>query len=186
MVIGASGLGSLIAAFTKSDMDSWLATWALVVLVGVIGGHNFAAPRYSLPAMLPIAVLIFRQNLRPISPLVMGLVGLSSVGLSCMIGVGERSYVKAAAELAETVTATHPPGYFSGEWTFRYTLRQAGWKFWRGEALCDQHIAVAFRRASGGLRTWTPVQQWEGALGSFDCYAKTRPATMLKPWDRCL
>lgn len=175
MVIGASALGSLIAAFTKSDMDSWLATWALVVLVGVIGGHNFAAPRYCLPAMLPIAVLIFRQNLRPISPLVMGLVGLSSVGLSWMIGVGERSYVKAAAELAETVTATHPPGYFSGEWTFRYTLRQAGWKFWRGEALCDQHIAVALQAAPAAVSEfWTPVQQWEGALGSIRLlHAKT-------------
>ena len=74
MVIGASGLGS-IAAFTKSDGGLVVTIMGLVVLVGVIGGHNFAAPRYSLPAMLPIAVLIFRQNLRPISPLVMGLVG---------------------------------------------------------------------------------------------------------------
>ena len=174
-IIGGAAFLSLVAAFAHKHSESWLATWALVVLIGVIGGHNFAAPRYCLPAMLPLTVLIFRHSIRPFSPLVMGLVGLCSVGLSWMIGSGERRYVRAAAELAETVSSTYTSGYFSGEWTFRYAMRQAGWTFWRGEALCDQHIAVALQAAPAAVSEfWTPIQHWDGDSGSIRLlHAKT-------------
>ena len=83
----------------------------------------------------------------------------------------------------------HPsPGYFSGEWTFRYTLRQAGWRILE-ERRSAISIAVALQAAPAAVSGfWTPVQQWEGALGSIRLlHAKDpRPATMLKPWDRCL
>ncbi|MEC8425573.1 MAG: hypothetical protein VX000_17425, partial [Myxococcota bacterium] len=35
-----------------------LGGWALVVLLGVVVGHNFAAPRYLLPAMAPLAMVL--------------------------------------------------------------------------------------------------------------------------------
>ena len=79
---------------------------------------------------------------------------------------GERSYVKAAASLAETVTATHPPVVLAGGVTFRYTLRQAGWKSLEGRgALRSAHCCGPFRRRQRRSQNlWTPVQQWKALI----------------------
>ena len=40
VVIGAAAFGALMNDFFKNQEDAWLATWALLVLVGVLRGHN--------------------------------------------------------------------------------------------------------------------------------------------------
>ena len=47
----------------------------------------------------------------------------------------ERSFAKSSVHVAERVLANHSSGYFSGEWSFRWRMREGGWRLWKGETI---------------------------------------------------
>lgn len=130
---------------TAPPEDRLLAFWALAVIGGVVLGHNYAAPRYLAPAAAPLALLWSRElaGQRWAGALLAAAVALqASLGLG--ISAAERSFAVAADEAARALDAQTPPAgdgagaphQFTGEWTFRWRLRQRGWAFWDGvEAL---------------------------------------------------
>lgn len=120
-----------------------LAGWALVVIAGVVIGHNYAAPRYLAAAAAPLALLWSRElaGQRGAGALFAAAIALQA-GLGLWISAAERSFAAAADEAARSIDASTPaepgaaPRAFTGEWTFRWRLRQRGWRFWDGaEAL---------------------------------------------------
>ncbi len=111
-----------------------VGAWLLAVVGAVLVGHNFSAPRYLLPAMLPLALLIDRVAARrPDTRLLLGL----GIGLSAVLGlattVAEHRFHEAADAAAqravELAAPLGPAGCFTGEWALRWRLRQAGWAF---------------------------------------------------------
>jgi hypothetical protein len=61
------------------------------------------------------------------------------VGLQLALGLGigaaERALAQAADEGARWAADSQAaPGQFTGEWTFRWRMRQRGWSFWDGAA----------------------------------------------------
>lgn len=114
---GGPGDGLLLA--------SWAGLWILLVVVA----HNFAAPRYMLPAMAPLALLLARAyDARRTAREVM--IAGAAVGalLSGAIVQAEHRFFEAADALAlEAARTWQSPGAFTGEWSFRYRLEQLGW-----------------------------------------------------------
>jgi hypothetical protein len=114
-----------------------LSAWPLLVFLGVALGHNFAAPRYLLPAALPLALLVARLWAR--SPLGRGLLGLTAaaqLALGLALSHAERQAAAAADAAALAALAEVPaPRAFAGEWAFRHRLRAAGVPFWTGGPL---------------------------------------------------
>lgn len=118
-----------------------LAAHVVVVVLGVVIGHNFSAPRYLLPAMGSLAVLVVRHFERRADTRTLLQVGLALHGaLALGLTVAEHRFAGAESAAArELVRRTQGrclerPCLFSGEWTFRYELEQAGWAFYTGEA----------------------------------------------------
>ena len=129
-----------------------LSAWALCVIGGVAVGHNFAAARYLLPAAAPVVLLIViavEQRQRGRQALVGGAVlwGILAAALT----VAEHRYAAAADRLAGQVIASHPVGQFTGEWTFRWRMEQAGWTFYTGDAPPGTPVAAVVNAAPGAL-----------------------------------
>ena len=114
--------------------------WSIAVILGVWATHNFASPRYLALAVLPIAILaggLGRQRY------VYALIGLSAC-LSGVIAYAEVQYAHGTHRAAQKIeTAT---GFFTGEWTVRWSLRQKGLQPWRGE----RGGLVQAKQAAGG------------------------------------
>ena len=114
-----------------------IGAWLLAVLAGVAFGHNFSAPRYLLPAMAPLALLVDRiASRRGDGRLVFGVgIALSAV-LATALTVAEHQLHHAAVLAADRALAAVPahlqPGCFTGEWAFRWRMREAGWTFCAG------------------------------------------------------
>lgn len=129
-----------------------LGSWALCVIGGVAIGHNFAAARYLLPASAPIVLLVvmsLEQRRLGRQALVAGaaVCGLLSVVLTR----SEHRYAAAADDLAEQVIAAHPVGQFTGEWTFRWRMEQAGWVFYTGDVVPGVVVAALVNGSPGAL-----------------------------------
>ncbi|MFT5686049.1 MAG: hypothetical protein ACI8RZ_007004 [Myxococcota bacterium] len=129
-----------------------LGSWALCVIGGVVLGHNFAAARYLLPAAAPIVLLLvmsLEQRRSGRRALVGGAVvwGMLSVALT----LSEHRYANAADDLAAQVIAAHPAGQFTGEWTFRWRMEQAGWTFYTGDAAPGTVVAALVNGSPGAL-----------------------------------
>ncbi len=108
-----------------------LGAWALAVVVGVGVGHNFASPRYLLPAMAPIVLLMVRVVAQ--RPLQRALAYTSAV-ISAVIAISwtwaEHRFFDAADGAARAVAVAHPEGgCFTGEWSFRHRMQAEGWTF---------------------------------------------------------
>ncbi|MFH1467600.1 MAG: hypothetical protein ABIO70_24655 [Pseudomonadota bacterium] len=104
--------------------DLLLGAWALGTLLAVGFGHNYAAGRYLLPAILPLACLVGRHA-RP-RALAGPLLGVWAV-LAVVMVVAAARYAWALQGLAEQVNR-QGKGFFTGEWAFRATLDRAGWE----------------------------------------------------------
>ncbi len=106
--------------------------WVIVVIAAVFFGHNFAAPRYLLPAVAPLALLLTRavdarHDGRRLLAAGVAVGVLASAGLT----VAEHRFFLAADTLAARVAASWAsPGAFTGEWSFRWRMRQEGWSFY--------------------------------------------------------
>jgi hypothetical protein len=104
--------------------DLLLGAWALGTFLAVAFLHNYAADRYLLPAMLPLACLVGRHA-RP-RALASPLLGAWAV-LAVFMVVAAARYAWALQGLAEQVNRLGK-GFYTGEWAFRATLDRAGWK----------------------------------------------------------
>ena len=126
LVGGLSGLGVAMSALTQPGR-SWLyGAWALAVVIGVIVGHNYASGRYLLPAALPLAILGAEQLSR--RWLILGVVPW--LGLAAATSLAEHRQAQATVEVVAQLTAAETtPGVFTGEWTARWALHRAGWRF---------------------------------------------------------
>ncbi|MDG1478050.1 MAG: hypothetical protein P8R54_00600 [Myxococcota bacterium] len=152
---GLSLTVSLLAlrrGFMTGGSEVLLGSWALCVIGGVAIGHNFAAARYLLPASAPIVLLVvmsLEQRRIGRQALVAGAAvwGLLSVALT----LSEHRYAAAADGLAAQVIAAHPVGQFTGEWTFRWRMEQAGWTFYTGDVAPGTVVAALVNGSPGAL-----------------------------------
>ncbi len=126
---GAVALGLLVRGTLSTGPTRMLSAWGGLAVVGVILGHNFAAPRYLLPAMAPLALLLCQAIGQRADARGWIAAGLALQGaLALAITHAEHAFATAQDAAARAAIAAHPTGgAFSGEWTFRWRLEQAGW-----------------------------------------------------------
>ena len=121
-----------------------LGGWATMLTFGVIATHNFAAPRYLLPAMCPLALLVClaieqRRDIRSWTAVGLGI----NVLLALVLTTAEHRYAHAQDTLAKMIGQAHPEGgHFSGEWTFRWRMEALGWQFLTSPPKAGALIAV--------------------------------------------
>ncbi|RME22407.1 MAG: hypothetical protein D6798_15885 [Deltaproteobacteria bacterium] len=109
-----------------------LGGWVIAVIAAVFFGHNFAAPRYLLPAVAPLCLLLTRAvDARPAGRHLLAagvVVGLSA---SAILTLAEHRFFVAADRLAARIADSWAsPGAFTGEWSFRWRMRQEGWSYY--------------------------------------------------------
>ncbi|MCP4806157.1 MAG: hypothetical protein GY913_05165 [Proteobacteria bacterium] len=130
-VLGSLALLRATVALREGPIAQLLGAWVLLVVLGVVFGHNYAGGRYLLPAVVPLGLLAathLKGHLR--------FLALPTALLAPAMLFGERASMSAADELAQATTQAHPPGHFTGEWTFRWRMQEEGWTFWSpGEPL---------------------------------------------------
>jgi len=145
-----------------------LGCWALAVVGGVWLAHNFAAPRYLLPAVLPLALLLVRA----ISDTPMGRTLLwtgAAVHLAGGLGLtmAEHRYFQAGSELADRVVERlGPTGFYTGEWSFRWRMAHHGWTFYTGDAPVGALVVAPTHGSPGALpTTWVEVDRFAVSSG---------------------
>ncbi len=131
--LGALSSHALSVGMTKpGSEDRFFAGAALIVILGVALAHNFAAPRY-LAALVPFGALFL---VRTFATSHKGLLWATVALQLCMSGalsLGEHRFFGAADAAALAVARAHPsPGWYTGEWSFRWRMRLQGWQFWDG------------------------------------------------------
>ena len=150
--------------------DTLLSVWALAVIGAVVVGHNYAAPRYLMPAMVPLALLIGRQVERRLdATLALTLGTLLQAGLGLGLTVAEHRFAEAQVAAADAAIAAakdagmETPGHFSGEWSFRWRMEQRGWSWWGGQQLPPGTAVVSATEA--GPRALPPTWVERGRFG---------------------
>lgn len=141
-----------------------LGAWALAWVGGVILVHNFAAPRYLLPAALPLLLLVVRATeLRRGSRRWLHLVVALQALLALALTWTERRHATAAVDLAQAALIRYPAGgLYTGEWAFRWRMEQAGWVFFTGEAREGVVVLAPRNHAPGPLPAgWTRLESLE-------------------------
>ena len=131
-----------------------LGTWAIVAMVAVALAHNYAAPRYLLPAVLPITLLVARAAERRLEGRVLFGVGTALTGaLALALTVAEHRFADAQVAAADAAidaveaSGDQTPGWFSGEWAFRWRMEQRGWTWWGGTPLPPGETLIAATEA---------------------------------------
>ena len=151
--------------------DRWMSVWIGLVLLGVVVGHNYAAPRYWLVAMVPLAILACRHLQQWSLGHRWGLLGVSFLWATGMLFT-ERHHAEQSVKLAMTALSKLPADLnkdslaFSGEWTFRSQMLDVGIVPFDG----TQSLVLTAVNAAG----WTPhveegwqlLESWEAA-GSY-------------------
>lgn len=147
-------LGAAWRGWRRSEPDDLLlGLWALAVVGSVWLAHNFAAPRYLLPAVLPLAIVLVRAV--GDSPMGRRLLW-SGVALHACGGVAitmaEHRFFEAGATLADEVAAAHTePGFYTGEWSFRWRMAHHGWTFYTGQAPSGAVVVAPVHGSPGEL-----------------------------------
>ncbi len=173
MLFGTSLAGAaLVCLAASATLRAWrtddsdgllLGLWALAVIGGVWLAHNFAAPRYLLPAVLPLALLLVRAvgDLPQGRLLLWAAVALHLVG-GGMITKAEHQYFEAGSTLAdEVVSELGPEGYYTGEWSFRWRMQQHGWTFYTGDAPPGSIVVAPIHGSPGELPSeWEQVRRF--------------------------
>jgi hypothetical protein len=169
-LLGASALAiSLPGRGDDPHQDTWLLGSAvLLVFGGVILGHNYAAPRYLLPAMAPLACSLARGLDRDrlalrLAPAWLGIWAL----LSGAMLLADHRYARALDDLALRLVEHYEPDLFTGEWAFRYRLEAAGWRYASPAELDDgipRHTFIASPdHAAPGPLPWDLIE----GIGNF-------------------
>lgn len=165
----AAGLGLVgtLLVRGRSPGDGVLRAWALLALGVVVLGHNYAAARYLLPAVTPLALLVADAARWP-------RVAWAGVvlwaALAGRMSVAVQAQAEAAVAVADALVEGLPPGRFSGEWTFRWRMQAHGWRFFSpeerlapGERLAVPTVSSPAERPAG-LLPLRRAEAGEGAL----------------------
>jgi hypothetical protein len=154
---------ALVRGWRRRDGDRvLLSLWVLSVFGGVWAVHNFAAPRYLLPAMLPLALLLVREvGALPVGrTLLLVGAGLHLVG-GIVLTAAEHRFFSSAADLADQIQGQLPAGAsgsYTGEWSFRWRMDAHGWDFYTGEPASGTLVAAPTNSSPGALPAgWTEV-----------------------------
>jgi hypothetical protein len=157
----ASGAGLVAVAgqsLQRGGLDRLLGLVALLALGGVWLGHNFAAPRYLLPAMLPLMLLVARRLEAGVGGRrLLWALALVQLLLGLAISRAERVFFGSAAEVARQLAAGREPGLYTGEWSFRYEMEQAGWTFFTNPPAEGQLLAAPLQSSPAELPPARPV-----------------------------
>jgi hypothetical protein len=115
----------------EERIDLLLGSWGLLIALGVILGHNFSAPRYLLPLMVPLAIIGTRVAERVPETRRLWWLGIVLQALLALtVTHGEHRFARASDEAAIALSERHSePGVYTGEWTFRWRMEQQGWTF---------------------------------------------------------
>ena len=141
-VVGGPGVGAVLLAGREwlspgaagADVERGdgllLGGWALVVVAGVVVGHNFAAPRYLLPAVAPLALVLVRVvDRRPLARRVLWFGAAVQALLALAVTTAEHHFFTAGDAVARQVAAAvETPGLYTGEWSFRHRMDRQGWR----------------------------------------------------------
>lgn len=149
--------GAVRAAMSRGE-PGLLGSWALVVMLGVVLFHNYAAARYLLLAGPPLAALIARDAGR--STLVTVVL---SATLALVVVREDDRFARASMEVGERVIVqmgSHQP-VFAAEWTLRHVLEAAGWRRLGPERPALGQLVVVADQSSAGL---VPDPGWEPIL----------------------
>ena len=130
-----------------------LAGLSLITIMGVVLGHNYASPRYFLPALVPLALLACRG----VSARLAWAGAVPGLILGVALSRAEERYAEAADQVAMALAAGSPaPGRFSGEWTFRWRMAREGWTFVSDAPASGERVALPSNAAPG----LTPGPGW--------------------------
>ncbi len=136
----------------KCDDTLLLACWAAAVLLSVLLGHNYAGGRYLLPAVLPLAILISNTGVLGGTRVLWKRLAVGAWGgLGLLLAVGVDREARAIVALAESTSEHQTSGdlWFSGEWTFRHAMVEAGWSWLGPEGQIQIGDLVAIPSNSG-------------------------------------
>jgi 4-amino-4-deoxy-L-arabinose transferase-like glycosyltransferase len=127
-----------------------LGGWALAVVLGVAVGHNFAAPRYLLPAVAPLALVLVRVvDRRPLARRLLwvgaALQGLLALGVTA---AEQHFFVAGDAVARQAQAAVEAPGLYTGEWSFRHRMDAAGWRLLSTHAPVSGDIVAGITEAA--------------------------------------
>ncbi len=154
-LLGLAVLGGLAlvgAARAREGDRPLLGGLGGVVTLGVALGHNYAASRYLLPGAAPLLLALAGRR----RELWIGAAAAAQLGLSLALVRAELAYAEAAVAAAETVLEDADPGSFTGEWSFRWRMEQAGWTF-RATPPAEGLVAIPENASPG----FGPGEGWE-------------------------
>jgi len=113
------------------DAGLLLGSWALLGILAVVLGHNYAAGRYLLPVAVPLVLLFERRLERSASGSGWIRPAVAAWGLLAgLMAQSEYRQAVAVEALVEGVVRDAPVGRYAGEWTFRWKMRESGWSIW--------------------------------------------------------
>ena len=129
-----------------------MALWAGAVLGSVWATHNFAAPRYMLAAIFPLAVLVMievgeRHGARRFLWTGVAIQGVLALGIT----LTEHRFFEAGADLARASVVQFTPTHYTGEWSFRHEMDRAGVAFFTGDAPPGSIIVAPTHSSPGEL-----------------------------------
>ena len=129
-----------------------MALWALAVLATVWGVHNFAAPRYMLAAILPLALLMVMEvGDQPRGRTLLWTGGAIQLCLALLLTLTEHRFFEASAELARAAVIQFQPTAFTGEWSFRQQMDAAGVPFYTGSGASGDIVVAPLHSSPGEL-----------------------------------
>jgi len=136
-----------------------MALWALAVLGTVWGVHNFAAPRYMLTAMLPLAILIVMEvGDQPRGRTLLWVGGSVQLCMALLLTVTEHRFFEAGSQLARAAVIQFQPTAFTGEWSFRQRMNDAGVDFYTGGGKSGDVVVAPVHSSPGELPAhWVEV-----------------------------
>jgi len=151
--VGLVLLGTSAVRGWRAGGDRLLfALWGGAVVGGVWAVHNFAAPRYMLGAILPIALLVVaelgdRPQARTMLWCGAGLQLLAALTLT----ITEHRFFEAGADLARAAVVQFQPSHYTGEWSFRHEMDAAGVTFLTGDVPSGSVICAPRHSSPGPL-----------------------------------
>jgi len=160
VMLAMLAMEALSASGDDDRIDLLLGSWGLFVALGIFLGHNFSAPRYLLPLMVPLAIVGTRVAERVIETRLLWWFGVALQGaLAIVLTQGEHAFALASDAAARQVIEAYPEGgVFTGEWTFRWRMESEGWTFYTGQDEVDW-VAVPVHSSPAELPSDWRVQE---------------------------
>ncbi len=148
--LGGSALLRGLLALRQGPLNQLLGLWLLLAAGSVALTHNYAGGRYLLPCVVPLSLLLAGDLSR--MHRAWWALAVPGLLLAPALVYAERSHAQASLELPQQL-GDREPGYFTGEWTFRWAMQERGWSFASPEEHLDPHsfLAVPTHSSPGPL-----------------------------------